>query len=85
MMEATPEKRAMAIKIMQMICQKKNEPSSIPYHDSDLVDRALKNSFRMAPRGKTKRAAAGAVFGIGSSVSSAICRRFGFDPNEVAR
>lgn len=82
-MEVTPEKRAMSLKILRMICSGKRKETDIPYPDDELVRRALNNSFHLATRGKTKRAAASAVFGTGSTVSSAICRRFGADPDEV--
>jgi len=74
----------MAINLAKMIFGS-NHGNGLPYTDAELVERALRNSFRLSGRGKTKRAAASAVFGTGSSVSSDICRRFGFDPDEVAR
>lgn len=105
--EVTPEKTAMARRIMGMICggKRKSGGESVwpdkdltkavtTYHqevirgetpsDEELVHRALNNSFRTAGLGKTRRAVASRVFGTGSSVSGAICRRYGFDPDECA-
>jgi hypothetical protein len=84
MIYVTEEKTAMAIKLAKMIFGQ-SRGNWLPYTDAELVEMALRNSFRMASRGKTRRSAASAVFGTGSSVSSGICRRFGFDPDEVAK
>ena len=56
------------------------------FNERDLLERALGNLRSFAPRhGEVRWVLVGQLFGTGSTVSAAMCRQFGYDPDERVR
>lgn len=63
-------------------------PSSqrIEFADIELLRRAVQSARHHSRRGRHPRyVAVMSVFGLGSTYAAALCRRFGFDPDEEVR
>jgi len=54
--------------------------------DEELVKRAIRTSGTPSPRARTPRyQAVMLTFGLGSTYAYELCRRFGYDPDEMVR
>lgn len=57
--------------------------AGIAFERRGLLERAMRNLRTMAPRrGEVRSVLVGRLFGTGSTVSAALCREFGYDPEE---
>jgi hypothetical protein len=58
------------------------DETEIPYSERELIQRAISNA-RPLSRGAPRWAVVKQAFGTGSRVSWAICKKYGFDPEEM--
>lgn len=63
--------------------------SGVEMEEEDLIERAVRNvkgpSKYRSKHGTARWILVKQVFGVGSGVANALCRRYGFDPDECLR
>ena len=58
--------------------------SDIPYEERELIQRAIRKARPFA-RAEPRWVMVKRIFGTGSTVSAAICTRYGFDPDKEVK
>lgn len=69
----------------QPIESRKITLSGCEFSEQELIGRAVRAASGTHRQGTQRWVAMKAAFGCGSGVANALCRRFGFDPDEVVK
>ena len=68
---------------MDVLARRQALESAVPYSERQLIQRAIKKARpRYGKRGKPRWALVKDLFGTGQTVSTAICTKYGFDPDK---
>lgn len=69
----------------QLIESRKITLSGCEFSENELIGRAVRAASGTHRRGTQRWVAMKDAFGCGSGVANALCRRFGFDPDEMVK
>ena len=69
----------------QLIESRKITLSGCEFSEHELIERAVRAASGTHRRGTQRWVAMKDAFGCGSGVANALCRRFGFDPDEMVK